>query len=323
VHTFTASSGTVKRISERPGGNALRVPETRGMGGQDIRVYVNADTLVWVAGIQLELTYDTSMLTAVGVNLTPRSEAMTRPEPVLNVSSGKVDLLLFSPEGRAIPPGRGPIISLLFEVGSGATNGQRAQIRIAKAILTDVDGNKVSVPASFIYDGYLVICTACFLHNGDIDKDGAVTIIDVQRGINIVLGRHIADDEEIVALDINGDGTADVLDVIKVVNLTLGRLTPTPWVPTPTPIPTATPTPNLAPTGTPAPTGGTPAPTGSPTPGTPLPTASPTPGTPAPTGSPTPTPTPGTPGPTSTRLPSPTLPGGSSPDGHLEPNQIP
>jgi hypothetical protein len=320
VHTFTASSGTVKRVNERPGGNALRVPETQGIGGRAIRVYVNADTLVWVAGIQLELTYDTSILTAAGVNLTPRSEAMTRPEPVLNPSSGKVNLLLFSPEGQAIPPGRGPILSLLFEVRSGSIDGQKAQVHIAKAILTDVDGNKINVPASFIYDGYLVICTTCFLHNGDIDKDGSVTVIDVQRGINIVLGRHIADDEEVVALDINGDGTADVLDVIKLANLALGRVTPTPWVPTPTPGMTPTPGPTYTPmpTWTPSPTGGTPVPTAAGTPGTPTPTASPTASTPAPTA----IPTAGTPGPTAspTRLPPASTP---SPSATRLPTPIP
>jgi hypothetical protein len=229
---------------------------------------------------------------------------MSRPEPMLDTAAGKVNVLLFSPEGQAIPPGRGPILSLLFQVRTGAADSQRGPIRATRAILTDVDGNKISVPASYIYDGAIVVCSTCFQHNGDIDKDGEVTIIDVQRGINIVLGRHIAKDEETVALDINGDGAADVLDVLKVVNLALRRVTPTPWVPTPTPLPTATPLPPATPLPTSTPPAGTTGPTVSPTAGTPQPTASPTAGTPSPTASPTRTPTPGTPSPTPTRLPS-------------------
>jgi len=297
VHTFTSSWGKVLRITDRPPGNALRVPDTRGIGGRPIRVYVNADTLVWVAGVQLEISYDTRLLTAVGVNLTPRSEGMTRPAPVLDTNQGKVNLLLFSPEGAAIPPGRGPIVSLLFEVREGAVDNQKAQIHITRAILSDVDGNEVRVPSQYIYDGYLIICSSCFLHNGDIDKDGRVTILDVQRGINIVTGRHIADDEEVVALDITGDGVADVLDVIKVVNLALGREEPAPW-PTATPLPAITPTPTLPET-----------PTATPTPvvtGTITPTPPGTPPPPSPTSTPLPSPTPGTPRPTATVPPSPT-----------------
>jgi hypothetical protein len=309
VQTFSLLSGTVKRINEKPGGNALRVVQTKGIGGEVIRVYVNADTLVWVAGIQLEITYDTGLLTVVGVSLTPRTDTMSQPEPMLDAASGKTNVLLFSPEGQAIPPGRGPILGLLFQVRDGATDGQRSEIRVVRAILTDVDGNEIVVPTQYIYDGSLEICAECFLHNGDIDKDGEVTIIDVQRGINIVLGRHIAKDEESVALDINGDGSADVLDVMKVVNLALRRMTPLPWVPTMTPMPTWT----LMPTGTPTPTGGTLLPTTSPTAGTPLPTSSPTAGTPLPTGSPTSTATPGTPGatlpPTLTFTPATPYPG--------------
>ncbi len=335
VHTFTTSWGVV-RINERPSDNALRVPLTKGVGGRAVRVYVNADTLVWVAGVQLEFRYDTAMLTAVGVNRTPRSEVMSRGGPVIDQENGEIRTLLFSPEGEAIPPGRGPILSLLFEVREGATDNQRALIQIERAILSDIDGNEVEVPAHYIFDGYLVICSECFLHNGDVDKDGDVTILDVQRGINIVLGWHIADDEEVVALDINGDGSADVLDVIKLVNLAVGQEAPPPWQPTPTPLPTTpvfTQTPTATP-GSPVPT--TPVFTRTPTPASPVPTtpgltptttptvpattASPTPGTPAPTETPLPTPT-GTayPTPSPTMLPSPTLSPRPSPSPTPEP----
>ncbi len=297
VHTFTTSWGDVMRINARPSGNSLRVPETRAVGGRPIRVYVNADTLVWVAGIQLEISYDTNVLQAVGVNLTPRSDLMSRPAPVIETGDGKVNLLVFSPEGESIPPGRGPILSLLFEVREGVTDNQKAQIRIDRAILSDVDGNEVTVPAKFIYNGYLVICSTCFLHNGDVDKDGEVTILDVQRGVNIVIGRHIADDEEVVALDINGDDVADVLDVIKLVNLALGREEPEPWERTPTPLATAGPSPGGTASPTPTGTRGTVSP--SPTLGTPGPTRT-VPPTPDGTSYPGTPVAPGTPGATAT-----------------------
>jgi sugar lactone lactonase YvrE len=295
IHTFTTSWGSVMRVDERPQDNALRVQDTRAVGGRVVRVYVNADTLIWVAGLQLDIRYDTSLLTAAGVDLTPRSAVMTRPGPVIDSAKGQISLLLFSPKGEAIPPGRGPIVSLLFEVHEGARDGRRAEIEITRAILTDVDGNRVQVPPAYIFDGHLIICEKCFLHDGDVDRDGEVTILDVQRGVNIVLGRHIADDEEIVALDVNGDGSADVLDVIQLVNLALGRTEPPFAGVTPTPVPTISPTPRTqAPT--PTPTRGAPGPTATvrtPTPVTPYPQPT-TPVTPqTPTPRPTATPYPG------------------------------
>ncbi len=292
IHTFTTSWGSVMRVDARPSDNALRVQDTHGVGGRKVRVYVNADTLIWVAGLQLDIRYDANLLTAVGVDLTPRSAAMTRPGPAIDTAKGEIDLLLFSPEGGAIPPGRGPVLSLLFEVREGAADGKRAEIEITRAILADVDGNQIEVPRGYIYDGHLVICTKCFQHDGDVDRDGKVTVLDVQRGVNIVLGRHIARDEEVVALDVNGDGTADVLDVIQLVNLALGRAEPPFAGATPTPVVTVTPTPRTR-TPTPSPTRGTPGPT--PTPHTPTPvTPYPQPTVPATPRTPTPRPT-GTP----------------------------
>ena len=56
---------------------------------------------------------------------------------------------------------------------------------------------------------------------GDVDVDGAVTITDVVKMVNVVLNES-ADDVIMKHGDVNGDGDLDVADVVAIVNKVLG-----------------------------------------------------------------------------------------------------
>ena len=53
---------------------------------------------------------------------------------------------------------------------------------------------------------------------GDVNKDGAVDVLDIVAVVNYSLKEP---DENVSAYDINGDGVVDILDIVKVVNLSL------------------------------------------------------------------------------------------------------
>ncbi|UCE17101.1 MAG: hypothetical protein JSV84_09335 [Gemmatimonadota bacterium] len=57
---------------------------------------------------------------------------------------------------------------------------------------------------------------------GDVDGNGTTDIIDAVMAVNIVLGLHQPEEDEIARADMNYDGAIDIIDVVNVVNAVLG-----------------------------------------------------------------------------------------------------
>ena len=57
---------------------------------------------------------------------------------------------------------------------------------------------------------------------GDVTSDGAIDIIDVIRVVNIILGIHTPDEDELCRADVTYDGEVNILDVVGIVNKILG-----------------------------------------------------------------------------------------------------
>jgi len=57
---------------------------------------------------------------------------------------------------------------------------------------------------------------------GDVNGDDVINILDVIRVVNIILGIHIAGEDEICRADFNADGNVNILDVVAIVNRILG-----------------------------------------------------------------------------------------------------
>ena len=74
-------------------------------------------------------------------------------------------------------------------------------------------------PAAIFLSNLFVEPEAVLL--GDVDVDGAVTVTDVVKMVNVVLNES-ADDVIMKHGDVNGDGDLDVADVVAIVNKVLG-----------------------------------------------------------------------------------------------------
>jgi S-formylglutathione hydrolase FrmB len=59
---------------------------------------------------------------------------------------------------------------------------------------------------------------------GDVNRDGAINVLDALRAVNIILGNgEPATKYEFWSSDVNGDDAVNVLDVVMIVNMILGR----------------------------------------------------------------------------------------------------
>lgn len=81
-------------------------------------------------------------------------------------------------------------------------------------------GTELSIPHLAV-DGYLELRTGPF---GDVDGNGSVNAVDIQRVINASLG--IGTPQEIAAADINEDGVVDATDIQLAILAALGTYVP-------------------------------------------------------------------------------------------------
>ena len=58
---------------------------------------------------------------------------------------------------------------------------------------------------------------------GDVNKDGDVTIADVTALVNIIMGKDTENQYDHSAADVNGDGSTTIADVTALVNIILGK----------------------------------------------------------------------------------------------------
>lgn len=105
------------------------------------------------------------------------------------------------------------------DLGLTVGGKRNAAVEIVTSGLS-VSGTQVSVP-HFAADGYIELRTGPF---GDVDGNGSVNAIDIQRVINASLG--LGTPQEIAAADINEDGVVDAADIQLAILAALGTYVP-------------------------------------------------------------------------------------------------
>ena len=103
-------------------------------GGVDIAIASD----VPIAGAQFSIKYDPKHI-AGGPELTGRSSGMVLG---YNIEEGRLRILIYSLDGRAIPPGKGPVVSIPFEVEDVG------HVILEEAILSDADAR--AIPADIM-----------------------------------------------------------------------------------------------------------------------------------------------------------------------------
>ena len=208
-------------------GNTFDIPETKGVPGKTLNVRLNLNNIVdrAITNIQMTIQYPNGLLDFVSAEPTFRTANFTvgANEP----TDGEVTIILTSLTGEEIDPGRGPTVDLVFNVLPGATSGQQGPLSFKNNSVTMVDDQLQTVDVQPSNGTVDIVNEADLAHDGDVNQDGFVNVIDLALAVQIFLERYAPSTEEFAAADISpqpsGDDQVNVTDVLKIFNKALGK----------------------------------------------------------------------------------------------------
>ena len=206
-------------------GNSVEIPNVYGEPGKRAIAHINANTSFaeGVSSLQMTIQFDPNVLQAREALVTYRSANFSLAFSPDN-SAGTALLLLTSITGEKISTGIGPILDLAFDVNAAAAEGTTSPLNFNSVVLLPQFGSPIPVTP---INGTFEVCSTCLVHDGDVNGDNEVNIIDLQLVINIYLQRYTPTSEEFAAADMapqpNGNDVVNVVDVLKVLNKILGK----------------------------------------------------------------------------------------------------
>lgn len=172
----------------------------------EIEVEISAENNPGISGLQLQLEYDSSVLTLEEVNYADAATTGLIAQPSQKLES-PVKLTWYN--GTADSKYNGALATLRFSVSENAAEGSGSTLHLV------IDGDNVSnlkeenIPFLAV-DGEILIINYT---PGDINNDQRVNVKDLIR-----LAQYLADWEvEVVdaCLDTNGDGSINIKDLIR------------------------------------------------------------------------------------------------------------
>ena len=185
----------------------LYVKETSGQPGSTGNlVTVSLDNLTNIRGLQFKLTDSPNYLTAM--NVTPVERAadfiVTKSDNGLAVS-----VMLVSLTGNTIATGSGPICRISYDASGAAPLGEFSGLEISSVVMSDNANNPVAPE--------LLSGKFWFVKMGDLDNSSVVDLIDINRTVDIVLGRPpAATENELMSGDMDHDGDIDLYDLLTI-----------------------------------------------------------------------------------------------------------
>ncbi|MFQ6094078.1 MAG: choice-of-anchor D domain-containing protein, partial [bacterium] len=106
--------------------------ESIGPGAKSIELPIFVDSAIDIAGMQLKLSYNPTAQTLGTPQLSGRSAHMTLAS---NATSGELTILVYSPEGEAIPAGTGPVLTIPLQTHDTRRKRQDATPEFSEVVL--------------------------------------------------------------------------------------------------------------------------------------------------------------------------------------------
>ena len=175
--------------------------------GESFSAMINVQAVRNLAGFQLEVGFDPTVLEAVvaeeGAFLSASGGTYWLP-PDIDNAAGTITGIACAKTGKGGATGKGTLVSITFR----AVGGGESYIRLLNVTLSNPDGEIISTTST---DASITVKA---LPAWDVDEDGTVGILAL-----LLIGQHFGEEITTPATpnpDVNGDGKVDILDVILV-----------------------------------------------------------------------------------------------------------
>jgi len=173
-------------------------------------VNITVDPAVPIAGVQFDLSFNTSLIRANSVtegDLLKQGGANTYFSPgTIDNTAGKITGVagaIITPGTTVSSPGTFAVISFTAKTTEGTS-----PLDLSNVIVGDVNGNPVPITVN---NGSVTV-TTCI---GDVNGDGHVNVLDMIR-VGQCWNQHPSPGDPCYPADVNKDGIVNVLDMIVI-----------------------------------------------------------------------------------------------------------
>ena len=198
-------------------GRVLSITSAEAAPGTSVTVHISITDATDMAGGDMTVKYDSSMITVDDVRTTDLVSGLS---PTVNEGiTGKIVIGMASMTG--ISSGSGALIDIDLTVNANAQIGTQTTLSFEEADIYNELGDVIPIS---LEDGVVKITEPGI--KGDVNRDGKVRSNDAILTLRIATGQMTPTDYQQWAADMNGDGRVKSNDVILILRKATGLSTP-------------------------------------------------------------------------------------------------
>jgi hypothetical protein len=204
---------TLTQISQEK--RKLIIPEANSAPGNTVTVPINITYAAGVAGADIKVTYDSTVLAFKDCQKTTLTNDMNIA--VNSNTAGEIVISMAKGSTGAITGGSGAFVNMMFDVNANAKENTETPVKFKEAIIYDALGKVIPADTQ---DGKVIIGTACV--KGDVNGDGNIRANDAILALRISAGLMTPNARELCAADVNSDGNVRANDSILILRKSAG-----------------------------------------------------------------------------------------------------
>ncbi|MBD3184031.1 T9SS type A sorting domain-containing protein [Candidatus Poribacteria bacterium] len=198
-------------------GRKLIIPEVTGSPGDQITVPINISDATGVAGADIEVSYNSSILTVGEIKSTTLSNGMS----LVSNTNTPGTIIIRLAGTSSISSGDGALVDITFTISAGASVGTETPVTFQSAEAYNAEALNLNITTQ---NGKVKIEQLCV--KGDVNGDGYVRSNDAILALRISAGLLTPTAQQLCAADMNDDGNVRSNDCILILRKSAGLAAP-------------------------------------------------------------------------------------------------